>query len=259
MPNCLTASVLFRAYIRRKPSGLLLVTVLSAALPRPVFRMYPADIGEAAAVERSVGHAMCALKKCAPSKGQQGDNPCFKTAFPRCHEQHEGYPDNIGEHSHALLPTVNVVIAEPLAGTLPCFAEQGDKRNDEGNKQCDSESCEKLKRLELNPQIKGFHLSPHGLHQPCNQAAVRSEEQAGAEGYAVKDGHLAASQLVSEVQEAPHEGCSKQNMDKLMRCVITNVAFDKEHRAASSAQTPQQSSEASTQHLRLRVVWQGLL
>ena len=144
--NCVEVA-LFRAYIRRKPSGLLLVTVLSTLLPRPVFRTYPREIGEAAAVERSVGHAL------------------------------------------ALLPTVNVVVAEPLHRALPGSAEQGDKRNDEGNKQCDSESGEKLKRLELNPQIKGFHSSPHGLHQPCNQAAVRSEEQEGAGGYAVKQ-HL---------------------------------------------------------------------
>ena len=33
------------------------------------------------------------------------------------------------------------------------------------------------------------HGSPHGLHQPCNHAAVRSEQQEGAEGYAVKQ-HL---------------------------------------------------------------------
>ena len=33
------------------------------------------------------------------------------------------------------------------------------------------------------------HSSPHGLHQPRNNAAVRSEEQDGAEVYAVKQ-HL---------------------------------------------------------------------
>ena len=33
------------------------------------------------------------------------------------------------------------------------------------------------------------HGSPHGLHQPCEHAAVRSEEQTGAECYAVKQ-HL---------------------------------------------------------------------
>ena len=33
------------------------------------------------------------------------------------------------------------------------------------------------------------HGSPHGLHQPCEHAAVRSNQQAGAEGYAVKQ-HL---------------------------------------------------------------------
>lgn len=30
------------------------------------------------------------------------------------------------------------------------------------------------------------HSSPHGLHQPCQNAAVDDEQQAGAEGYAVK-------------------------------------------------------------------------
>ena len=30
------------------------------------------------------------------------------------------------------------------------------------------------------------HGSPHGLHQPCQNAAVSSDQQEGAEGYAVK-------------------------------------------------------------------------
>ena len=30
------------------------------------------------------------------------------------------------------------------------------------------------------------HSSPHGLHQPCQNAAVSSDQQEGAEGYAVK-------------------------------------------------------------------------
>ena len=33
------------------------------------------------------------------------------------------------------------------------------------------------------------HGSPHCLHKPCQHTAIRSEEQAGAEGYAVKQ-HL---------------------------------------------------------------------
>lgn len=232
MPNCLTASVLFRAYLSRKPSGLLLVTVLSTLLPRPVFRSYPLDIGEAAAVERSVGHAMCALKKCAPSKGQQGDNPCFKTAFPRCHEQHEGYADNVCEHSHALLPAVNVVAAEPLHRALPCWPQHEHRDADEGEEQHAAEGHGEFKQLggwdEIehgSPQLecadtkkecydrnktrlkpiaacadkvakhKGHndtafqHSSPHGLHQPCQHAAIRSEQQEGADGYAVKQ-HL---------------------------------------------------------------------
>lgn len=58
MPNEELPVPLFRAYLRRKPSGLLLVTVLSPSLPRPVFRSYPADVGEAEAVARAVGRAL---------------------------------------------------------------------------------------------------------------------------------------------------------------------------------------------------------
>ena len=203
------ASVLFRAYIRRKPSGLLLVTVQSTKLPRPVFRSYPLDIGEAAAVERSVGHALAVVFKLEGAGVKLGVN-------------------------HPVMP--------PHADQ-----QSADK--------CDCQPANN------HSKVKSVfkHYSPHGLHQPCQHAAVRSDEQAGAEGYAVNGGHLAASQLVSEVQEAPHEGCTKQNIDKLMCCGITNAAFNKEAGAASSAQTPQQSPEAPTQHLRLRVVWQGFL
>ena len=181
MPNEELPVPLFRAYLSRKPGGLLLVTVLSTLLPRPLFRSYPLDIGEAAAVERSVGHAMCALKKCAPSKGQQGNNPCFKAAFPRCNEQHEGYPDNVCEHSHALLPTVNVVAAEPLTGAFPASPHGNDGINCNGAEQAEEHASDVKHGLR--------HGSPHGLHQPCELAAVRSEEQDGAEGYAVKQ-HL---------------------------------------------------------------------
>lgn len=211
MPNEELPVPLFRAYIRRKPSGLLLVTVLSAALPRPVFRSYPLDIVEAAAVERSVGHAMYALKKCAPSKCQQSDNPCFKTVFPCCHEQHEGYSDNSCEQNHSLLPAVNVVTSEALHRALPCGPEDEHGHADKCEEQHTAEGHSEFKQLggwekfqhgspprlqqdcaehPLQPPVKFTqHGSPHGLHQPCTDAAVRSDQQAGAEGYAVKQ-HL---------------------------------------------------------------------
>lgn len=47
-----------RVYLKRLPSGAYRVTVLSPSLPRPVFRMYPADVGEAEAVARAVGRAL---------------------------------------------------------------------------------------------------------------------------------------------------------------------------------------------------------
>lgn len=187
MPNEELPVPLFRAYLRRKPSGLLLVTVLSTLLPRPLFRSYPLDIGEAAAVERSVGHAMCALKKCAPSKGQQGNNPCFKTAFPRCNKQHEGYSDNVCENNHALLPAVNVVTSEPLHRALPCGPENEHGHADEREEQHTAEGHGEFKKFGGREEVE--HSSPHGLHQPCEHAAVRSNQQAGAEGYAVKQ-HL---------------------------------------------------------------------
>lgn len=142
--NCVEVA-LFRAYIRRKPSGLLLVTVLSTLLPRPLFRMYPAELGEAAAVERSVGHAL------------------------------------------ALLPAVNVVATEPLQSALPCGPQHEHSHADKREEQHASEGNGEFKQLGHRDEVE--HDSPHGLHQPCTDAAVRSEEQAGAEGYAVKQ-HL---------------------------------------------------------------------
>ena len=130
------ASVLFRAYIRRKPSGLLLVTVLSTLLPRPVFRSYPLDIGEAAAVERSVGHALVVV-----------------------------------EHARVKLG-VNHPVMPPHADQQSANENDGQPANN-------------------HSEVKSVfqHYSPHGLHQPCEHAAIRSEEQAGADGYAVKQ-HL---------------------------------------------------------------------
>lgn len=130
------ASVLFRAYIRRKPSGLLLVTVLSTLLPRPLFRSYPLGIGEAAAVERSVGHALVVLKCVRP------------------------------------VHTVDHLVVSPHADN---------HRDTESNSQTTNQHCEVKDVFQ--------HSSPHGLHQPCQHAAVSSEEQEGADGYAVKQ-HL---------------------------------------------------------------------
>jgi hypothetical protein len=63
---------LFRAYLSRKPSGLLLVTVLSTLLPRPLFRMYPAELGEAVAVGRAIHHALVFVLKLDQSRVEHG-------------------------------------------------------------------------------------------------------------------------------------------------------------------------------------------
>lgn len=246
MPNCLTASVLFRAYVRRKPSGLLLVTVLSAALPRPVFRSYPLDIGEAAAVERSVGHALESLHKRAQEKREQRDKSSFNAVFAAPDETAKNDAHDGNRQSHALLPTVNVVVAESLHRTLPCGPEDEHSYADKREEQHAAEGHGEFKQLGHRDEVEhgsppiepaesctvciyethnrtctvhpcGFqiapdaecnehgdaeqrvnftsHSSPHGLHQPCEHAAVSSEEQAGAEGYAVKQ-HLLTLRVV---------------------------------------------------------------
>ena len=50
------SKLLFRAHITPK-RGRLLVTVVSPLMPTPLYRSYPADMPQDAAVERAVGHA----------------------------------------------------------------------------------------------------------------------------------------------------------------------------------------------------------
>lgn len=57
-PSAETPFQTVRVYLKRLPSGVYRVTVLSPSLPRPVFRSYPADVGEAEAVARAVGRAL---------------------------------------------------------------------------------------------------------------------------------------------------------------------------------------------------------
>lgn len=196
--------------------------------------MYPADIGEAAAVERSVGHALESLHQRAPDKCEQRDKRRFDAVLASPDEAAENYSDNPNRQSHALLPAVNVVAAEPLQRALPCGPEHEHGHANEGEEQHASEGNGEFKQLgrgdevehglprfpvqhvdnraiennhgydhsiscnnaeqysdyNLNIQKRRYHHgSPHGLHQPCQNAAVDDEQQAGAEGYAVKQ-HL---------------------------------------------------------------------
>ena len=50
------SKLLFRAHITPK-RGRLLVTVASPLMPKPLYRSYPGDMPQDAAVERAVGHA----------------------------------------------------------------------------------------------------------------------------------------------------------------------------------------------------------
>lgn len=47
-----------RAYLKRRTSRLLLVSVRLPSLPRPIYRSYPVEVGEAEAVSRAVGRAL---------------------------------------------------------------------------------------------------------------------------------------------------------------------------------------------------------
>ncbi len=59
MPDCDSVPIqTVRVYLKRLPSGALRLTVLTPSLPDPLFRMYPADVGEAEAVARAVGRAL---------------------------------------------------------------------------------------------------------------------------------------------------------------------------------------------------------
>ena len=54
------SKLLFRAHITPK-RGRLLVTVVSPLMPTPLYRSYPGDMPQDAAVERAVGHAAASL------------------------------------------------------------------------------------------------------------------------------------------------------------------------------------------------------
>ena len=112
------------------------MTAQSTQLPRPVFRTYPLEIGEAVAVERATYHALVVV-----------------------------------EHAR-----VKLGVNQPV---MPPHADH--QREDEHD-------CERPKRCGEVEEIFQ-HGSPHGLHQPCQNAAVGSDQQEGAEGYAVKQ-HL---------------------------------------------------------------------
>ena len=136
--NCVEVA-LFRAYIRRKPSGLLLVTVLSTLLPRPVFRTYPREIGEAVAVGRATSHALVVVLK--------------------------------SEHAR-----VKLGVNHPM---MPPHADH--QREDEHD-------CERPKRRG-KVEEKFQHSSPHDVQHARQHSAVSSAEKAGVDGYAVKQ-HL---------------------------------------------------------------------
>lgn len=109
------------------------MTAQSSQLPRPVFRTFQLEIGEAVAVERATSHALV-----------------------------------IVEHAR-----VKLGVNHPV---MPPHADQ------QCANECDCQPAQYRGEVEEIFQ----HSSPHCLHQPCQNAEVDDEQQAGAEGYAVK-------------------------------------------------------------------------
>ena len=68
MPDCDSVPIqTVRVYLKRLPSGAYRATVLTPSLPRPLFRVYPSELGEVEAVARAVGRAL------SLSSAEQGD------------------------------------------------------------------------------------------------------------------------------------------------------------------------------------------
>lgn len=78
-----------RVYLKRLPSGVYRVTVLSPSLPRPVFRSYPADVGEAEAVARAVGRALSLGDAEAEQACHKHDGTSFKKVVTFSNEASE--------------------------------------------------------------------------------------------------------------------------------------------------------------------------
>ena len=201
---------LFRAYLSRKPSGLILVTVLSTLLPRPLFRMYPAELGEAVAVGRAIRHALIFVLKFDQSRVEHGvDHPVMPP-----------HADHQREYEH------------------DC----------DGPKHCGE--------VEENFQ----HGSPHVMQHASQHAAVSDRQQTGADGYAVKDGHGSVFHLV---ENANGNNLKRESSDEPRPPFVVPVKVNPKpvNLACNDANANNHPLPAPqpTQHLRLRVVWQGLL
>lgn len=149
--------------------------------------MYPAELGEAAAVERSIQHAIDDAKASAKNKRARSHSCGHRPIIANTDEKTEKYPGDNSEKAknrHILLPSVNVVAAEPLHRALPRGPQHEHSHADKREEQHAAEGNGEFKQLGCGDEVE--HGSPHGLHQPCQHAAVSSEEQAGADGYAVK-------------------------------------------------------------------------
>lgn len=117
MPDCDSVSVpTVRAYLKRLPSGAYRVTVLAPSLLRPLFRMYPADTGEAEAVSRAVGRALELRDQHAEDKRHEYDEPSPKPVFACPNEVAENERHKNDRSDLHLLSTVPRSEQQPADG-----------------------------------------------------------------------------------------------------------------------------------------------
>jgi len=182
------------------------VTAQSTLLPRPVFRTYQREIGEAVAVERATSHALVVVLK--------------------------------SEHAR-----VKLGVNHPV---MPPHADQ------QSANECDCQPANNHSKVKDVFQ----HGSPHDAKRRPKNAAVRSEEQAGADGYAVNGGHGSVLERVKVVEERAEP---QPNIDAYNPLVIDCRPQNTNSEHCASKSTSPVPAPQPTQHLRLRVVWQGLL
>lgn len=104
-PSAETPFQTVRVYLKRLPSGAYRVTVLSPSLPRPVFRMYPAECSEVEAVARAVGRALSLGDAEAEQECHRRDETCLNPVATCANDvpEDKGH-QNCGNSSHLSSP-----------------------------------------------------------------------------------------------------------------------------------------------------------
>lgn len=240
MPDCDSVPIqTVRVYLKRLPSGAYRVTVLSPSLPRPVFRSYPADVGEAEAVARAAGRALEAVKNhinysaCCHSKNDSEEQSlsdfvsdganmrfCCEQYAPNKHSEH-----GIGggqEHQAKIAGVDHLPSPFPRSEQQPADEQRGADNDETAPVERVAHSCDEVMQHGLVPALVG--CSTHNADNNASPSQPR----------------IRLSQEKQKVETAT-EGTKRY----------------------SPLTAEQRATEIATQHrrppLRLRVLWQGLL